>query len=39
MKHAGFDNVDVYPLMAKLLGVKPEANDGKLSEVRDMLKR
>jgi len=38
VKHAGFDNVDVYPLMAKLLGVTPEANDGKLADVADMLK-
>ena len=35
--HAPFDNVDVYPLMAKLLGMTPEANDGKLSDVADML--
>jgi predicted AlkP superfamily pyrophosphatase or phosphodiesterase len=39
VKHGGFDNVDVYPLMAKLLGVMPEANDGKLADVADMLKR
>jgi len=39
VRHAGFDNVDVYPLMAKLLGVQPEANDGKLADVADMLKR
>jgi predicted AlkP superfamily pyrophosphatase or phosphodiesterase len=37
-KHKSFDNVDVYPLMAKLLGVTPEPNDGKISEVADMLK-
>jgi predicted AlkP superfamily pyrophosphatase or phosphodiesterase len=35
--HAPFDNVDVYPLMAKLLGLTPEPNDGKLSDVADML--
>jgi hypothetical protein len=23
-----FDNVDVYPLLAKLLGVAPQASDG-----------
>ena len=28
-----FDNVDVYPLMARLLGVRPEANDGDLDEL------
>lgn len=38
VKHAGFDNVDIYPLMAKLLGVTPEPNDGKLADVADMLK-
>lgn len=37
LKHAPFDNVDVYPLMAKLLGVKPEKNDGTLADVQDML--
>jgi predicted AlkP superfamily pyrophosphatase or phosphodiesterase len=35
--HKTFDNVDIYPLMALLLGVKPERNDGRLSEVSDML--
>ena len=35
--HAPFDNVDVYPLMAKLLGIAPEANDGHLADVSDML--
>lgn len=35
--HKTFDNVDVYPLMAELLRVRPERNDGKLSEVSDML--
>jgi predicted AlkP superfamily pyrophosphatase or phosphodiesterase len=33
-----FDNVDVYPLLARLIGVKPEANDGKLSEVAAALR-
>jgi len=37
LAHASFDNVDVYPLMAKLLGVTPEPNDGTFSEVADML--
>jgi len=37
--HAPFDNVDVYPLLAKLLGVTPEPNDGRLPEVADMLIR
>jgi predicted AlkP superfamily pyrophosphatase or phosphodiesterase len=34
-----FDNVDVYPLLAKVLRVKPEPNDGKLGEVRGALAR
>ena len=33
-----FPNVDVYPLMAQLLGIPPEFNDGNLSDVVDMLK-
>ena len=28
-----FDNVDVYPLLARLVGVKPEANDGHLADL------
>lgn len=32
-----FDNVDVYPLLADLLGIKPEPNDGNFSEVRAAL--
>ena len=34
-----FPNVDVYPLMTKLLGLKPEANDGSLAEVESVLAR
>ena len=37
MAHAPFDNVDVYPLAMKLLGLAPEPNDGRLSDVSDML--
>ncbi len=33
----GFDNVDVYPLLSRVLGIKPEPNDGHLAEVEDML--
>lgn len=33
----GFDNVDVYPLLAHLLGIKPESNDGNFDEVRAAL--
>jgi predicted AlkP superfamily pyrophosphatase or phosphodiesterase len=36
--HKTFDNVDVYPLMADLLGIRPEKNDGRLREVSDMLR-
>ncbi|XP_043075429.1 ectonucleotide pyrophosphatase/phosphodiesterase family member 7 [Puntigrus tetrazona] len=32
-----FDSVSIYPLMCKLLGVVPEANNGSLSDTRDML--
>ena len=28
------DNVDVYPLLAKLLGVKPQPNDGRLERLQ-----
>jgi predicted AlkP superfamily pyrophosphatase or phosphodiesterase len=34
----GFDNVDVYPLLADLLRVKPEPNDGDLADIGEMLK-
>ncbi len=32
-----FDNVDVYPLLAHLLGIKPEPNDGNFDNVRGSL--
>lgn len=32
-----FDNVDVYPLLARLIGVKAQPNDGKFSEVAPAL--
>jgi predicted AlkP superfamily pyrophosphatase or phosphodiesterase len=35
---APFDNVDVYPLLAHLLGVTPAANDGDLSSTAAALK-
>jgi predicted AlkP superfamily pyrophosphatase or phosphodiesterase len=35
----GFDNVDVYPLMTTVLGIKPEPNDGNLDEVQAALAR
>jgi ectonucleotide pyrophosphatase/phosphodiesterase family protein 5 len=34
-----FANVDVYPLMTKVLGLKPEPNDGRLSEISRVLVR
>lgn len=37
MRHAVFPNVDVYPLMAHLLGITPAANDGDYDAVKDML--
>lgn len=35
---AAFDNVDVYPLLAKLVGVPPQANDGDLAPLLPALK-
>jgi len=32
-----FDNVDVYPLLARLLGVPPERNDGQIGPLRQGL--
>ncbi len=34
-----FDNVDVYPLLARLLGLKPAPNDGDLHQLRRVLTR
>ncbi len=34
----GFQNVDVYPLMAKVMGITPLANDGNLDDVVALLK-
>jgi predicted AlkP superfamily pyrophosphatase or phosphodiesterase len=33
-----FPNVDVYPLMTRLLGLKPQPNDGDFDRVKDMLR-
>jgi len=33
-----FENVNVYPLLAHLLGIKPEKNDGDLKVTQDMLR-
>ena len=34
-----FDNVDVYPLLAALIGVKPQPNDGNLADLAAGLAR
>ena len=36
---AVFDNVDVYPLLAKLVGVMPQPNEGNLADLRPSLAR
>jgi predicted AlkP superfamily pyrophosphatase or phosphodiesterase len=33
-----FDNVDVYPMLAKIIGVRAEPSDGRLPEVAGMLR-
>jgi len=33
-----FDNVDVYPMLAKLVGVRPEPNDGRLADIAPALR-
>lgn len=33
-----FMNIDIYPLISYILGIKPEPVDGKLNEVKGMLK-
>jgi predicted AlkP superfamily pyrophosphatase or phosphodiesterase len=33
-----FDNVDVYPLLAKVAGIRPEPNDGRLADVAAALR-
>jgi predicted AlkP superfamily pyrophosphatase or phosphodiesterase len=35
---AAFDNVDVYPLLARITGLKPGPNDGNLADVAAALK-
>ena len=37
-KPSRFPNVDVYPLLCRLLGIIPSPNDGNLDEVADMLR-
>jgi predicted AlkP superfamily pyrophosphatase or phosphodiesterase len=38
MEIAPFDNVDVYPLLAKLIGIEPKANDGEIAPLLPALK-
>jgi predicted AlkP superfamily pyrophosphatase or phosphodiesterase len=38
IRYHSFPNVDVYPLMAHLLGVTPSFNDGHFEDVQGMLK-
>jgi predicted AlkP superfamily pyrophosphatase or phosphodiesterase len=38
ISYHSFPNVDVYPLMAHILGVTPNFGDGKLEDVQGMLK-
>jgi predicted AlkP superfamily pyrophosphatase or phosphodiesterase len=38
LRIAEFDNVDVYPLLAHLLEITPEQNDGRFGDVREMLR-
>jgi predicted AlkP superfamily pyrophosphatase or phosphodiesterase len=38
MRVGEFDNVDVYPLLAHLLGIVPQPNDGDFDAVRGMLR-
>lgn len=37
-KHPAFENVNLYVLMSELLGLQPAPNDGKLENIKDMLK-
>ena len=38
VRPGSFRNVCIYPLLAHLLGITPEPNDGDLQEVGDILK-
>ena len=37
-EQSAFRNVDIYPLLCKLLGIKPAATDGKLERIVNILK-
>ena len=36
--HSSFKNVDVYPLMCQILGLRPAPNDGDFMNVKELLK-
>ena len=36
-RESTFRNVNVYPLLAHLLGITPSPSDGSLEEVKDLL--
>ena len=36
--HPSFQNTDIYPLIAYILGLQPAQTDGKLDNVRSMLR-
>jgi len=38
-RQAMFDNVDVYPLLCRLLGLRAEPNDGRIEDVQGMLRQ
>jgi len=38
-KKSKFENVDIYPLLCKLLNLQPAKNDGKLDEIKDVLNK
>jgi hypothetical protein len=35
---SAFRNIDIYPMICKLLGIKPAPVDGKLERIRKILK-
>jgi alkaline phosphatase D len=37
-KHRTFNNIDIYPLIAHILGLEPAKVDGSLENVIEMLK-
>jgi len=37
-KSPTFENVNIYPLICYILGIKPAPNDGKLENIKALLK-